>query len=192
MYNLLKSPEAYVAAQKEVDDIIGDSAINIAHLKRLKYINAVLRETLRLWPPAPAFSRTLKPHTKEEVILLGGYALPQGVPVMALLGKIQRDPVVYGDDAETFKPERMLDENFKKLPSNAWKVSYWPLNIVSVNSTLTDPQPFGTGMRACIGRAFAWQEALLVVAMLLQRFDLHLENPAYDLNIQVRSFHARH
>ena len=122
MYNLIRSPAAYVAAQKEVDEVIGEAAIEIGHLKKLKYVNAVLREALLLWPPAPAFSRSTKPHVQDDVVSLGGYTLPKGVPVMALLGKTHRDPDVYGDDADEFKPERMLDEKFEKLPKNAWKV----------------------------------------------------------------------
>lgn len=59
----------------------------------------------------------------------------------------------------------MLDEALGKIPKNAWK-------------------PFGTGMRACIGRAFAWQEAVLVMALVLQNFDLRLEDPNYEMKIK--------
>lgn len=55
------------------------------------------------------------------------YAIPRDKPIVCLLGKIQKDPKVWGEDAGEFKPERMLDENFERLPKNAWK-------------------PFGTGM----------------------------------------------
>lgn len=75
-----------------------------------------------------------------------------------------KDPKVYGNDADEFKPERMLDENFEKLPKNAYK-------------------PFGTGMRACIGRAFAWQEAVLAVALILKNFDMRLDDPNYEMQI---------
>lgn len=49
---------------------------------------------------------------------------------------------------------------------------------------LINEQPFGNGVRACIGRAFAWQEALMVTAMLLQNFDFQLDDPAYKLRIK--------
>jgi cytochrome P450/NADPH-cytochrome P450 reductase len=131
-------------------------------LSKLPYINAVLRETLRLQPTAPAFSV----HPNNEVDTIGGeYTVFRGEPIFALLPKIHRDPAVYGEDANEFKPERMLDENFNKLPPNAWK-------------------PFGNGSRACIGRPFAWQEAQLVVAMLLQYFDFTLDDAKYDLQIK--------
>ncbi len=46
------------------------------------------------------------------------------------------------------------------------------------------PKPFGTGLRACIGRPFAWQEALLVTALLLQNFNMALDDPNYQMRIQ--------
>ena len=60
-----------------------------------------------------------------------------------------------------FRPERMLD--FEKVPQDAWR-------------------PFGTGIRACIGRAFAEQEMLLNVALILQRFQVEMADPTYDLS----------
>lgn len=153
--------------------MLGCSKITAKHIPQLKYLNAVLRETLRLTPTAPAFSRAVRPENTEDPVYIGGkqphstkkYAIPRGQPVACLLGKIHTDPKVWGDDARAFRPERMLDEAMEALPKNAWK-------------------PFGTGMRACIGRAFAWQEAVLVMAMVIQNFDLRLDDPAYEMKIQ--------
>ncbi|KUI71998.1 hypothetical protein VM1G_07646 [Cytospora mali] len=169
---LLTHPKAYFAAQAEVDRIVGHSKLEPKHVNELKYINAVLRETLRLTPTAPAFSRAIRPENTEEPVYIGAkapgstkkYAIPRGKSVVCLIGKIMQDPKIYGDDAAEFKPERMLDENFEKLPKNAWK-------------------PFGTGMRACIGRAFAWQEAVLAVALILQNFDMQLDDPNYEMQV---------
>jgi cytochrome P450/NADPH-cytochrome P450 reductase len=85
--------------------------------------------------------------------------------VALLLAQSHLDPKVYGDTARQFAPERMLDDSFERLTKefpDCWK-------------------PFGTGVRACIGRPFAWQEAMLVVAMLLQNFDFSLDDPNYEL-----------
>ena len=51
-------------------------------------------------------------------------------------------------------------------------------------SPLTDLQPFGNGVRACIGRPFAWQEALMALALILQNFDLKLDDPSYQLHLK--------
>jgi cytochrome P450/NADPH-cytochrome P450 reductase len=127
-----------------------------------------MRETLRLKPTAPLIAVHAHPEkNKEDPVTLGGgkYVLQKDEPIVLLLGKMQRDPKVYGPDADEFRPERMLDEHFEKLPKNAWK-------------------PFGNGMRGCIGRPFAWQEALIVVAILLQNFNFQMDNPSYDLRIK--------
>lgn len=180
-YYLLKNPHAYKKAQEEVDTVIGRRKITVEHMSKLPYITAVMRETLRLRPTAPLIAVHAHPDkNKESPVTLGNgkYVLNEDEPIALILGKIHRDPHVYGPDADEFKPERMLDENFEKLPKNAWK-------------------PFGNGMRGCIGRPFAWQEALLVVAILLQNFNFHMDNPSYDLRIKQtltlkpKDFHMR-
>lgn len=85
-----------------------------------------------------------------------------------LVGWSHLDRNVYGNDVNEFKPDRMLAAEFETLNRefpNAWK-------------------PFGNGSRGCIGRPFAWQEALLVLAMVLQNFDLEFEDPEYTLSIK--------
>lgn len=162
---LLKNPAAYRAAKDEVDRVVGKGKIKLEHMKELKYLNAVLRETLRLNPTVPAFVRQVRQENKDNPPSVGGYELNRDSRVVALISKSQQDPEVYGEDAKEFKPERMLDEQFAKLPKGAWK-------------------PFGTGMRACIGRPFAWQEALLVTALILQIFDLKLDDPSYEPRVK--------
>ncbi|CEN59881.1 hypothetical protein ASPCAL02322 [Aspergillus calidoustus] len=160
-YQLLKHPETYRKAQQEVDEVVGQSVIEVSHLSKLPYITSVLRETLRLNATIPLFTV----EAFEDTLLAGKYPVKAGEVIVNLLAKSHLDPEVYGDDALEFKPERMSDEAFnarvKKFP-NAWK-------------------PFGNGMRACIGRPFAWQEALLVMIMLLQNFDFSWADANYDL-----------
>jgi cytochrome P450/NADPH-cytochrome P450 reductase len=164
--NMLKNPETYFAAQQEVDRVIGRDKIRPQHLGQLKYVDAMLKETLRLNPTAPAYVRGVRPENKEEnpSIGCGKYAMPEHGGILCLLTRIHRDPKIWGNDAHEFKPERMLDWNFEKLPQAAWK-------------------PFGTGLRACIGRAFAWQEALLACALILQNFNMSLDDPNYQMKI---------
>lgn len=136
-------------------------------MSKLPYIEACLRETLRLTPTAPAITvQALPDSSGGKVFLAGGkYEIMPGKPIICLLSKIHQDPAVWGDDADSFIPERMLDEPFSKLPNNSWK-------------------PFGNGGRSCIGRPFAWQEAILATAMLLQNFNFRFDDPSYQLKIK--------
>jgi cytochrome P450/NADPH-cytochrome P450 reductase len=120
-HHLLKSPQAYRAAQKEVDEVCGKGPITVDHMPKLKYIAAVLRETLRLNPTASAF--TVQSNGDKDFVLAGKYKISKDEPLILMLTQIQRDPKVFGEDAHQFKPERMLEGNFEKLPKNAWKVS---------------------------------------------------------------------
>jgi cytochrome P450/NADPH-cytochrome P450 reductase len=92
-------------------------------MSKLPYIEACLRETLRLNPPVFSFSIQPLPETTDYPVIIGGkYELHKGDVILPILPKVHRDPAVYGEDAEEFKPERMLDEPFSKLPPNSWKV----------------------------------------------------------------------
>jgi cytochrome P450/NADPH-cytochrome P450 reductase len=163
-YYLLSNPATYAKAQQEVDDVVGRDCITAAHLTRLPYLCAVLRESLRLSPTVPAIALA----AKEDTTLGGKYHVRANAPIIALSAAIHRDPHVYGNDADDFRPDRMLDDAFHRRNQqfpNCWK-------------------PFGNGMRGCIGRSFAWQQALLVVAMLLQSFDFSMSDPSYRLKIE--------
>jgi cytochrome P450/NADPH-cytochrome P450 reductase len=122
-YQLCKSPEAMRKAQQEVDTAVGKGPITSQHMSKLPYIEAVMRDALRLNPTAPSFSVTALPTVPGPVVLAGKYTIPHGAPIVALLSKAGRDPLGFGADAEDFRPERMYGDNFAKLPQNAWKVS---------------------------------------------------------------------
>ncbi|KAJ1564018.1 hypothetical protein HK405_016069, partial [Cladochytrium tenue] len=157
-----QNPNILRKVQEEVDRVTEGQPITVAHIPKFTYINAVLRETLRLYPTAPAFGRGTKDGKPFE--LPNGYLLEENEVVFVALYNLHRDPDVWSDP-ESFKPERFLDGEFEKLPPNCYK-------------------PFGAGERACIGRAFAMQEAILVTAMILQRFDIELSNPSLPLRIK--------
>lgn len=160
-YYLLSTPRAYRALQKEIDDVLGSDPLELKHIPKLEYTAAVLRETLRLSPPAPAFM--VQPF--EDTVVGGKYPIKKSDVVVIDIRNMQRDPDVWGDDADEFRPERMLDGKFDALPSNSWK-------------------PFGNGARGCIGRPFAWQEALMMLATLYQKFDFRFHDPSYQLEVR--------
>ncbi len=151
LYELIKHPKVLERGYEEVDRVLGgdvNALPTYAQTHQLPYVSQILEETLRLWPTAPAFAR--RPY--KDTVLGGKYEVQAGSAVVVLTGMLHRDPKIWGDDPEAFDPDRFSPENRAKIPPNAYK-------------------PFGTGQRACIGRQFALQEATLVLAMLLQRFE---------------------
>lgn len=163
MYYLLKNPDILAKAYAEVDAVLGHDIANpptITQIGKLDYIRAVLSEALRLWPTAPAFS--LSPFNDE--LVAGKYPLKKGSFITVLLPMLHRDESVWGKNAEAFNPENFSREAEAARPPYAYK-------------------PFGNGQRACIGRQFAMQEAVLVVAMILQRFQI-FDHSNYELKIK--------
>lgn len=112
IYELLKSPHAYNKVKEEVDTVLQGKPIQPEHLGKLPYIVAVMREGLRLHPPAPAIGLT----AFEDDALAGKYKVRKGEPVVLQVAFMHRDPLVWGESVEEFSPERMLDGKFEALP----------------------------------------------------------------------------
>jgi cytochrome P450/NADPH-cytochrome P450 reductase len=158
-YELLRHPRAMQLAREEADRVLGSELPRFEHLARLVYIDQVLRETLRLYPTAPAFA--VEP--RRDTTLAGRYPVKRGESLAVLIPVLHVDPKVWKDPSH-FDPDRFAPAVRERIPDKAWL-------------------PFGSGQRACIGRAFAMQEATLVLAMMLQRFDLSEVGP-YQLKIK--------
>jgi cytochrome P450 / NADPH-cytochrome P450 reductase len=152
LYALLKHPEVLKKAYEEVDRVLGpdiDARPTHQQVTQLTYTTQILKEALRLWPPAPAYG--IAP-LKDETIG-GKYKLKKNTFITVLVMALHRDPSVWGPNPDAFDPENFSREAEAKRPINAWK-------------------PFGNGQRACIGRGFAMHEAALAIGMILQRFKL--------------------
>src|SRR4051812_40082878 len=163
LYALLKHPEVLKKAYEEVDRVLGpdiDARPTYQQVTQLAYITQILKEALRLWPPAPAYG--IAP-LKDETIG-GKYKLKKGTFVTILVLALHRDPAVWGPNPDVFDPENFSKEAEAKRPINAWK-------------------PFGNGQRACIGRGFAMHEAALAIGMILQRFKL-IDNHRYQMHLK--------
>ncbi|WJR80590.1 cytochrome P450 [Bradyrhizobium sp. NP1] len=163
IYALLKHPEVLKKAYEEVDRVLGsDTNVKPTYqqVTQLTYITQILKEALRLWPPAPAYG--IAP-LKDETIG-GKYKLRKGTFITVLVLGLHRDPSVWGPNPDAFDPENFSREAEAKRPANAWK-------------------PFGNGQRACIGRGFAMHEAALAIGMILQRFKL-VDHHRYQMHLK--------
>jgi cytochrome P450/NADPH-cytochrome P450 reductase len=152
LYALLKHPEVLKKAYAEVDRVLGpdtEARPTYQQVTQLTYITQVLKEALRLWPPAPAYG--IAPLRDETIG--GKYKLKKNTFITVLVMALHRDPSVWGPNPDAFDPENFSKEAEAARPVNAWK-------------------PFGNGQRACIGRGFAMHEAALAIGMILQRFKL--------------------
>jgi cytochrome P450 / NADPH-cytochrome P450 reductase len=152
LYALLKHPDVLRKAYEEVDRVLGpdiDAKPTYQQVTQLTYITQILKEALRLWPPAPAYG--ISPLSDQTIG--GKYNLKKNTFITVLVLALHRDPSVWGPKPDAFDPENFSREAEAKRPVNAWK-------------------PFGNGQRACIGRGFAMHEAALAVGMILQRFTL--------------------
>src|SRR6476620_4199491 len=164
LYALLKHPEVLRKACEEVDRVLGpdiDAKPTYQQVTQLTYITQILKEALRLWPPAPAYG--IAP-LKDETIGGGKYKLKKNTFVTVLVMALHRDASVWGPNPDAFDPENFSREAEAKRPINAWK-------------------PFGNGQRACIGRGFAMHEAALAIGMILQRFKL-LDIHRYQMHLK--------
>jgi cytochrome P450 / NADPH-cytochrome P450 reductase len=164
LYALLKHPDVLKKAYEEVDRVLGpdlDVKPTYQQVTQLSYITQILKEALRLWPPAPAYG--ISP-LKDETIGGGKYKLKKGTFITILVTALHRDPSVWGPNPDAFNPENFSREAEAARSVNAWK-------------------PFGNGQRACIGRGFAMHEAALAIGMILQRFKL-IDPHRYQMHLK--------
>lgn len=149
---LLKNPHVLKKAQNELDKHVGkERLVNESDINNLIYLQAIIKETLRLYPPGPlGGARKLTQDCN-----VGGYHIPKGTWLFVNLWKLHRDPRVWPNPSE-FRPERFLTEDKK----------------VDVKGQNFELIPFGAGRRICPGTNFGLQMLHLVLASLLQAFDL--------------------
>ncbi|HTD53077.1 MAG TPA: cytochrome P450 [Thermoanaerobaculia bacterium] len=144
---LARNPNVDERLERDLSEALGDRLPCAADLPRLTYAEAVVKETLRLYPPAYVIGR-------EAVAdcALGGYAIPARATIYFSPWVLHRDPRWF-EEPDRFRPERWLDGSAARLPKYVFL-------------------PFGGGPRVCIGERFAMMETVLVLATLLRRFRL--------------------
>ncbi len=167
LWLLAKHPEIQARAARLVAEVLGDRAATAEDYPRLKYLEMIFAETLRLYPPAYAVARM----AAESYTTRSGIHIPKGSGLIASQIVIHRD-ARWWPDPMRFDPERFTDEAKAGRP----RFAYFP---------------FGGGNRQCIGEGFVWMEAVLVLATILQRHRLGAEAGSPDVLEVVPRFTIR-
>ena len=154
-YLLSQHPDVYQRVRDEVDGVLQGRALTYDDLAQLPYTLRVLKESMRLYPPAYAISRVAL-----RDVEVGGYSVPKDTTVFFSPYAIHRRPD-YFPDPDRFNPDRFLPEREAALPRYAY-------------------MPFGAGPRICIGNHFALMEGHLLLATLAQRVTFELV-PGQDI-----------
>jgi len=141
----------------ELDGELRGDAPDVGDVRNLSYLDRVVQESMRLYPPVPGIVREAT--APDEI---AGYPIPEGATITINQWTVHRDSRFY-DDPMSFRPDRWTDEMEQSLP----RLAYFP---------------FSAGPRRCVGDRFALLEAKLVLATLLRDYHLELESsPSLDL-----------
>ncbi len=149
-YLLARHPDVEAKLVDELRRVLAGRAPLAADLAKLPYTDMIIREAMRLFPPAPVFARQAI-----EDVTVGGWEIPKGSLVQVSTYALQRDPRFFSEP-EQFTPERFAAGWEERIPRYAYL-------------------PFGGGPRVCIGNGFAMMEARLILAAVAQRCKLSLE-----------------
>jgi len=144
LYLIARAPQWQERILGEIEAVVGRDAITADHLERLPITRAVLKEAMRLYPPAPVMTRQAA-----EDIELGGQTIKAGALVIIPIYAVHRHRKLW-QDPDRFDPERFTPEREAKYPR-------------------TQFMPFGFGPRTCIGSTFAMMEATAILATLVRR-----------------------
>jgi cytochrome P450 len=158
LYLLSKHPDVERRLYAEIAAVLGGRLPTADDVRALPYTERVLKEMMRLYPPAWTTGREAT-----EEVEIGGYVIPKGAQILTSQWVVHRDPRWF-PNPEGFDPDRWTPERAKDLP----RFAYFP---------------FGGGPRICIGNHFAMMEATLVLVILLQRFRVELL-PGQRLDLQ--------
>lgn len=164
LHLLAANPQWLEAVQAELDDVLGDRLPTGDDVAQLDVTQRAFLEAIRLFPPAWVTARRC---SSDDVVC--DRMVREGSLVMVSPWATQRDPALW-PEPERFDPDRFLPDAVKDRP----KLAYFP---------------FAAGARKCIGDRFAQMEAVLILATLLQRFDLaatSTETPALAPGLTLR------
>ena len=148
-----QNPEADDRLQAELKEVLDGRSPTIEDLPNLPYANAIIQESMRLYPPVSLVGRE-----SVKDVEIGDYLIPEGSVVM-LSQWVMHHKAAYFEQAEVFKPERWLETDGQLLEKQLPRGVYFP---------------FGDGPRICIGKGFAMMEAVLILCAIAQKYKLEL------------------
>jgi len=151
MAELTKNQNVMDKLHDELERGIGTDIVKESHLAHLPYLEACVKETLRLHPPGPL----LLPHRALQTCQVMGYTVPKNSQVLVNVWAIGRDPMIWNDPL-SFKPERFLD------------------SCLDIKGNNFDYMPFGAGRKICPGQPLAIKQVPFILALLLHSFDWFL------------------
>jgi cytochrome P450/NADPH-cytochrome P450 reductase len=152
LYHVALDPLVEERVYEEVMSVVGHGPITWEALGRMKYCTQVVKENLRLFPPAPHFVKTSPP---DQAVKLGPYLVPAGTTFVCSTWGLHRNPKVYPDPLK-FDPDRWSDENAATRSPYAWL-------------------PFSYGKRGCIGQQLSLIEQRVCLATLCRKFHLRVD-----------------
>jgi cytochrome P450 len=156
---MIAHPDVQRRAQEQLDRVVGRfRPPTFADAPNLPYIQALIKETLR-WRPVLPLSI---PHSAIADDWYEGWFIPKGTICFPNVWLCNHDPAYYGDDAESFNPERFLDEHGKLIQSPA-------------EVGIDGHSAFGFGRRICVGTHAANDTLFISIAMVL--WAMRLECP---------------
>ncbi|KAI6360389.1 hypothetical protein MCOR25_006758 [Pyricularia grisea] len=145
---MLLRPAVQAKAQAEIDSVVGSNRLPFfADRRKLPYVNALVKETLRWFPVAPM----AVPHRTDEALSYGGYTIPKGSYLLASIWWFLHDPDVYAEP-DLFDPERFLAPRSEPDPED---------------------HAFGYGRRVCPGRFLADESLFIIISRMLAVFDMN-------------------
>lgn len=168
LLHIITNPRVYRKLQKEANEAVrdgivpktGEGIITSNQAKRLPYLQAVVRETLRVWPPvAVLFSRDVPPGGDTVEVESGeNVYLPWGVSIGYSAHGMHRNEEIYGTDAKSFRPERWFEIDTAKLTV-----------MLRTNDLI-----FGYGRFQCLGKVVAQMELGKLLFEVCGHFDIAL------------------
>ncbi|KAF2870321.1 cytochrome P450 [Massariosphaeria phaeospora] len=169
VYLLCKHPDAQTCLREEIHTQLPaindpDAQVSSTDIDKLQYLNAVLNETTRLFPPVPITLREA-----EHDATIQGHFIPASTTIIICPWAINTSKAMWGDDAREFNPDRWMGAG--KANTGGADSNY------AVTTFLHGP-------RSCIGKDFAKAEFACLVAALVGKFEMEFEDPGYKLEIQ--------